>query len=92
MLPKQLYIGGHLFTVTVEELDANNGETDWVTSTITIDSRLPQSHKEATLIHEILHVCNPTMDADVLGHALLDSLSEQLYQVLKHNGLLQMPL
>lgn len=48
---------------------------------------LPQSQKESTLIHEIIHICNTEVGSEN-HHALISSLAEQLYQVLKDNKLL----
>lgn len=84
-IPPTLKIGGHLFTIQLKELEATNGETSWKENTITIDQTLPQSHKEATLLHEIIHVLNTTIDSNPFGHAFMDSLSEQIYQVLADN-------
>lgn len=82
MIPTSLKIGGHLITIKQVELEEDNGYYESAENTITINSKLPLSQKESTLIHEILHVLNGT-----LSHTLLDSLSEQLYQVLKDNTL-----
>lgn len=87
IIPKKLKIGGHEYKVIVstENLGADDyGELDMETNTISISPRIPQTNKESTLIHEIMHAINTTLD-----HELLDSLSEQLYQVLKDNNLLK---
>jgi len=89
-IPKKLKIGAHEFIVEEKEIeDKACGYTSFIKARITIDSRLPQTQKESTLIHEILHTLNTTLDDDRLGHSLLDSLAEQLYQVLKENKLLK---
>lgn len=85
-IPKQLKIGGHKYKVLITKtgLDSGDyGELEIETNTIRINPDLPQSNKESTLIHEILHAVNTTLD-----HELLDSLSEQIYQVLKDNKLI----
>lgn len=87
-IPEFLKIGAHTVQVVLKPLDDDNGLTDWASNTIFIDSTLPQTHQEATLIHEIFHILNPTLDDDTLGHALIDSLAEQFYQVLKDNHLI----
>jgi len=90
IIPKKLKIGGHIFDVDCsKELDGMNGQTTWKKSLIEIDNAIPQSQKESTLIHEIFHVINSTLGDEDMGHALQDSLSEQLYQVLKDNNLLK---
>lgn len=86
-IPKKLKIGGHDIQVRLIEFgDADGlcGNTAYSKGEITINKELPQSQREATLIHEIFHVLNTTM-----SHDLIDSLSEQLYQVLKENDLLK---
>lgn len=86
-IPKQLKIGAHTYKVEVTDsgLDLGDyGELDIETNTIKISSKLPQTNKESTLIHEIMHAINTTLD-----HELLDSLAEQVYQVLKDNKLLK---
>lgn len=87
-IPKQLKIGGHLVTVFLDttkfETDDKCGHADANKNEIVIDSNLSQSQQESTLLHEILHFINAPLD-----HALLDSLAEQLYQVLKDNNLLK---
>ena len=86
-IPNKLKIGGHIIKIVEKEgFNANSdcGEFLIEKNTITIRKDMPQDQKEATLIHEIFHVCNSTLD-----HTLLDSLAEQFYQVLKDNGLLK---
>ena len=84
-IPDQIKIGGIVYKIIManewfEHEDAN-GETfsDVVNgNTIYIRDTLTQEVKEETLIHEILHGCNSTMD-----HEFLDSLAGQIYQVFK---------
>jgi len=83
-IPKKLKIGGHIFKVKVRDYKEDYGDLDMETSTITINKKLPQTNKESTLLHEIFHAINTT-----LNHELLDSLAEQLYQVLHDNKLLK---
>lgn len=81
---KQLKIGGHTYRIVLAEIEGNNcGEADKGAQTITLDSKLGTSVLEATLLHEIMHCLNSELE-----HCLLDSLSEQLYQVLTANSLL----
>lgn len=82
-------IGGHTYSVVVKKLDMM-GETDCKKNTIYISEDVVQSQQEATLIHEIFHAINTTFSGSHnFSHALLDSLSEQFYQVLKDNKLLK---
>lgn len=81
---QHLKIGGHdytlIFSPTMEEL----GKTIYNDRIIMINKDADRSIQESTLIHEILHALNSQLD-----HTLLDSLAEQLYQVLKDNNLLK---
>lgn len=89
-IPTKLKIGGHIYKVDCSKALHNfSGETDVGISLIRISKDMSQSQKEATLIHEIIHALNPTLDNEHLGHALIDSLAEQLYAVLKDNDLLK---
>lgn len=91
-IPTKIKIGGHVFKVEVKEIDKNEcGETNFLTGTISIEKRLPQSVKESTLIHEIIcHAINTTFTGEShLAHAYMDSVAEQIYQVLKDNKLLK---
>lgn len=88
-IPKILKVGGHSIKVLLVPKDEASekdycGETSYQEDIIRIDSSLSQGWKESSLIHEILHNLNTTMD-----HEFLDSLAEQLYQVLKDNNLLR---
>lgn len=88
-IPSELKVGAHTIKVLLAPLGDNNyGDYDCETSTIRIDENLPQTMRESTLLHEALHVANSTLGGTELGHAFLDSISEQLYQILKDNNLL----
>lgn len=88
IIPKKLKIGGHIIKVKVEACN-NMGEYDATKNEITILKSAPQSQKESTLIHEIFHALNTTLSGGHnFSHSLLDSLSEQFYQVLSDNKLL----
>ncbi len=89
VIPQTLKIGGHVWQVVFKKMDDKLGDTDWNTATITIDDSLPQSMKESAFIHEIMHCCNSTLGDTDFGHSLLDSLAEQIYQVMSDNNLLK---
>lgn len=93
-IPNRLQIGAHNFTVIRAHLDDKTGETDTCACTITLHSDLKDSVLGATFLHELIHACNSTLGDTALGHALIDSLAEQLYAVLANNGLLveEMPV
>lgn len=62
----------------------DNGQANTDLNEILIRKQITQSQKEATLLHEAMHFCNTT-----IKHDLLDSLAEQLYQILSDNKLLK---
>lgn len=85
-IPKQLKIGGHIYTikfVDAEDIDNACGEQNPTRNIIKIREDLPQSQIEETLIHEILHAMNTDLSATIVGF-----LSTALYQILKDNKLL----
>lgn len=82
-IPKRLKIGGHIVTIRLSKDIEDNGFSDSQKNEIVLNANLPQSQLEATLIHEIFHFLNTT-----IKHDLLDSLSEQIYQVLRDNKLI----
>lgn len=85
--PKTLKIGAHryklIFSPSWEGTTRDDlGETNYETRTIYIKAGLPETVAFETFIHEVFHVINAQLD-----HVLLESLSEQLTQVLVDNGL-----
>lgn len=87
-IPSSLKIGAHTYTIVRAQLNDKLGETDHSACTITLHNDLTDSALGSTLLHEVFHACNSTMGESAMGHALLDSLAEQLYAVLANNGLL----
>lgn len=90
-IPKTLKIGGHIFTVREKKLEKSAGETSYCDLEINIEKTMKQSAKESTLIHEIIcHCINTTFCGEgYIAHGLMDSIAEQLYQVLKDNNMLK---
>lgn len=92
-IPSVLRIGGHTIKVFLREIEDDSTVAEYKIheGTITIDKRLPQSQQEVALIHEIFHVLNSQFDEDkhYEWHVILESLSQQFYQVLKDNKLLK---
>lgn len=84
-IPKVLKIGGHYIAVQlVDKTDNNNcGEWEPYENRIQLSNKQPQSQLEVTLLHEIIHACNISIE----DHALVESLSQQLYQVMVDNKL-----
>lgn len=84
-IPKLLKIGAHTYEIKRashwKDVAPNTlGETFYDTRTIFIKDDLADTEAFSTLVHEIMHVINRTLD-----HTLLDSLSEQIAQVLIDN-------
>lgn len=92
-IPKQVKIGGHLYKILITKdptlLEGALALIDEHLGMIYIDGASPQSVRESALIHEIFHALNGTLGDSELGHALIESLSEQFYQVLSDNHLLR---
>lgn len=82
-IPSSIKVGAHTIKVRVTSMDSC-GEYDRKKQTISLANWLPDTQREATFFHELLHAINNELD-----HALLDSLAEQLYQVMKDNRLLR---
>lgn len=90
-IPKLLKIGAVKYKVKVVKEWAGYDGADAQTfydkqhgHVIYINSELTQEAQETSLLHEIMHCLNATMN-----HEFLDSLAEQLYTVLKENNLLK---
>ena len=88
-LPKSLKVGGTTYEIRIANewpghdfadgevfYDKINGNIIYIREDLSLEAQ------EITLIHEILHACNST-----INHEFLDSLAEQIYQVLKDNKL-----
>ena len=87
-IPKKLKIGGHVYKIEYGK-DGNLGDvlcgkTHTTKGIIALNKSLIQSEMEATLFHEIFHVIN-----NQFTEVTVESLSQQLYQVLKDNKLLK---
>lgn len=83
MIPERIKSQGIWWTIRFTDDIENSGETDYDNQEILIRESLSDEMKEAVFLHEIFHTLNTTID-----HPLLDSLSMQLYQVLKENHLI----
>lgn len=91
-IPTQVKIGAVTYQVKI--LSDWPGGGDWDGEmfydrdhghAIYIKANLTPEAQYVTFIHEVLHALNSTMD-----HEFLDSLSEQLFQVLAENHLLRL--
>lgn len=81
-------IQGHEYKVTVVtdlvKYRDRMGESCAGLLTIDIDAELPESHKEETLIHEIIEQLNFFFELE-LDHNVIKCLSTGWYQVIKDN-------
>jgi Zn-dependent peptidase ImmA (M78 family) len=91
MLPKKVKVAG--IDIEVIEVDGINerfnvlGQIDYCKSTIEIDSKLSESKKEQTLVHEILHACFNESGFEEQDEDMINRVGIVLYQVLKENDL-----
>ncbi len=60
----------------------SHGQIDYEKETIEIDKNLPQKSRERTLLHEIIHGINTSLDEESV-----DYLAGALHQVLEENKL-----
>jgi hypothetical protein len=89
-IPKKLKIGGHIVKIEQGDFEGDFlGRSDTTENVIKLQDKMCQSQKEATLLHETLHFLNTTWGDTLLGHIALNSIGEQLYQVLKDNKLIK---
>lgn len=89
-IKNNLHIGGHNFKVEIKKMEPGvGGECSYNKNVITIDADLCQSQREATLFHEIFHAINSEFHSTNMGHMVMESLSQQIYQVLSDNKMLK---
>lgn len=93
--PRKLKIGGHIFTIKYVDkfeasLEEDLGSCDRDSSTLVINtnSRISESQRESTLIHEILEAINDIYDVG-LEHRQIQLLESTLYQIFVDNNLLK---
>jgi len=103
IIPKKLKIGGHIYSVEwtkpkdTERRKGNWGITLLEEKRILIDREMPQSQKEETFIHELLHCCfhqaslNYDIDdkVELTEEQVVSRLANVLHQVLVDNKLLK---
>lgn len=92
-IPKTLKIGGRTYQIIIRNRSKDDGVNAVASANsffqkIFIDSDFLQEGKESALIHEIMESINGHNDLR-MEHQSLQTLSEQLYQVLKDNKLLK---
>lgn len=94
-IPKKVKIGAHIYEVVFRDDmdDANLGVCRPAKLKIFVDSTLPQSQKEETFLHEVLHAIfhqvGLSQPRDIDGEEKqVQSIAHSLYQFLKENKLL----
>ncbi len=84
IIPKGLKIGGHNITINIRELDSSDDsgmrQMRKNKDVIVIDTDLPRSQQEATLLHEIFHVINIELDEKEV-----EFLAQAFYQIIADN-------
>ena len=90
MLPKAIKIGGMVYQVKIDQTLAITreklGEYVPFYQEIVIASGAPEDQQNETLLHEIIEAVNNHCELR-LEHHQIQTLSFQLHQVLKDNGL-----
>jgi len=81
-IPDKIKSQGIWWTVRYSNDIENLAETDYDNLEIIISSTIPRELQEFAFFHEIGHTINTTID-----HALMDSISNQYFQVIKDNNL-----
>lgn len=83
-IPKVLKIAGHYVTVKLVDKTTNGncGEWDPMKNQIEINNTQPTSQQEETLVHEILHALNISMEEEKV-----EFLAQGIYQVFSDNKL-----
>lgn len=87
-IPKQVKVGGHrIEIVLIDDLNLEDGDVGQFlpnSNRIEIQSGLPESQKEETFLHELIHVIK-TMTGDKEDEEITIRFSQMLYQVIKDN-------
>ena len=100
-IPSKIQIGPHEYTIEftkpkdTERQRGNWGKTFLEEKRILIDSELPQSQIEETLIHEMLHICffqaGLSYDVDdkviLTEEQIIARLTPFIYMAFNHNNL-----
>ena len=102
-IPKKLKVGAHTYTVEFtkhknEERGRYNwGKTMHESKRILIDKEVPESQKDETFVHEILHLAmhesrlNYDFDDKVqlTDEQVVNRMTQPLHSILKNNNLLK---
>lgn len=95
-IPNKIKIGAHVYTVETSKslgVKDNYGKAEMESLEIFIREDIPQSLKEETLLHEIMHQIRQLNNLDVKDEEeeerIVQIMSHGLYQVLTDNNLLK---
>lgn len=83
-IPRVIKVGGHYMTVTVtpDVPNDNCGQFDIKKNEILLNKNQKTTQLEASLIHELLHAINITLDEQQV-----EFISQALYQIIIDNKL-----
>lgn len=84
-IPKSIKVGGHNIKIVLKDRWADDTSGEWMPdrNEIWINKNLSGSQIWATIIHEVFHVMNSELD-----HALLESLAQQIFQIVSDNKII----
>ena len=102
-IPKSIKVGAHNYSVEFtkpkdeERRRQNWGITFLESKRVLIDEELPESQKEETFLHELLHICmhesrvNYDIDDKIIltEEQIVSRLTTPLHSILKDNKLLK---
>lgn len=81
-IPKKILSQGLVWKIRLNDDIDPLGYTDYSKQEIVIKKSITPELQEAVFLHELFHTFNTTVN-----HELIDSLSMQLFQVIKENKL-----
>ena len=88
-IPKQIKLGGHKINITLTPDSAQKstrGFADVHDMTIVINAGRPEDIQAETLMHEIFEHINECNNLN-RDHTIMTVLSEQIFSVIRNNGL-----
>lgn len=85
-MPRSVKVGPHSYTIIRKVIRKEDGWCDFQNLQILIQKRLKRSRAQVTLVHEILHACNPNPHEAVQEEeALVTGVAPVLLDVLQIN-------
>ena len=81
-IPKEIKIGGIVYTITVKDMEELCGLIDRSKDTILIGKNISSGQKEFAFWHEIIHAWNGELD-DVT----VDTIAQMIHQITTDNKL-----